>query len=158
MDWLHDAHNKAWSNSATKSHTQLRLLLRSEFGLLSQRGHDLPSVRGHLSNNHWVELNCWKCKNALKVSRVSNVCRCILAIWTAKPQKSRWIHFQMWCFCDCVCKCICIIQNNVYILYVRDLQEDTMLFQKHSIIFWEIYLDSVSNLLYCQLSRRLIKQ
>lgn len=41
---------------------------------------------------------------------------------------------------------------------MRDLQEDTMLFQKPSIIFWEIYLDSVSNLLYCQLSQRLIKQ
>lgn len=41
---------------------------------------------------------------------------------------------------------------------LRDLQEATMLFQKHSIIFWEIYLDSVSNLLYCQLSPRLIKQ
>lgn len=38
----------------------------------------------------------------------------------------------------------------MYILYVKDLQEDTMLFQKYSIIFWEIYLDSVSNLLYCQ--------
>lgn len=52
----------------------------------------------------------------------------------------------------------CVIQKNVYILYVRDLQEDPMLFPKHSIIFWEIYLDSESNLLYCQLSQRLIKQ
>lgn len=42
-----------------------------------------------------------------------------------------------------LCKQVCMYYTNyVYILCV---QEDTTLFQKYSIVFWEIYLDSVSN-------------
>lgn len=68
-------------------------------------------------------------RNSPKSSCMLNEYRYILVIWTTKPQTSRWIHIQMLCFCDCVCKCICIVQNDLYILSVKVLQ-DTVLFEK----------------------------
>lgn len=50
-----------------------------------------------------------------------------------------------------------MILNNVYILYVKYGQTKVGLFLKYSIISGELYLDSVSNLLYCHVSQRLIK-
>lgn len=57
MDWLHDAHN--WQIKLHQNHTQLRFLLRSEFGLLFQWGHNLTPVRRNVSNHHQVQLSCW---------------------------------------------------------------------------------------------------
>lgn len=67
-------HHK-WADYTIKldqNHTQLKLLLRPEFGLLFQRGHNLTSVQRHLSNNHCVQLNC---RDGLSVKTPSKLLR-----------------------------------------------------------------------------------
>lgn len=71
--------------------------------------------------------------NDCKRSPASNVCSHTQAIIrTAKPQESD-PPSDVTLF-NCVRVCVCVIQNNVYILYVKYGQVETGLFVKYSII------------------------
>lgn len=69
MPWCTQLANKA----CTQNHIQLRLLLRSDFGLLLLRGHNLTPVWRNLSNNHWVQLNCWNRPSVKTISKLPRV-------------------------------------------------------------------------------------
>lgn len=50
--------------------------------------------------------------------------------------------------CLCIYSHICILWKYVYILYAKDLLENTMPFQKYKIIFWEIFLETVASVIF----------